>query len=167
MRNRTDAGMAQGHHATMPEILSTEFDGFLFAPIGDDAAGMPLTVLTTLARLNLDPWEEAASLIRLPLESATQRLAALLDVPQIGYKPHADSATTATRLLKLLHDPPAKRPRSAGAVSQREVDSPVKRISKSTYYVFALVLMLIGLWAMAVDHPEATSGDGSAPAAPR
>jgi hypothetical protein len=39
---------------------------------------MPLSVLSALARLNLDPWHEAAELSDLPKDTAAQRLAALI-----------------------------------------------------------------------------------------
>ena len=47
-------------------VLGSEFDDFLFAPIGDDRNDMPLSVLSALARLDVDPWEEAAELARWP-----------------------------------------------------------------------------------------------------
>jgi hypothetical protein len=46
--------------------LGSEFDDFLFAPIGEDGNGMLLSVLSALARLGFDPWEEAAKLAQLP-----------------------------------------------------------------------------------------------------
>ena len=39
--------------------LGCEFDRFLYASVGDDNNGMPLTVLSALARMDVDPWEEA------------------------------------------------------------------------------------------------------------
>jgi hypothetical protein len=39
-------------------VLGTEFDDFLFAPIGEDRNDMPLSVLSALARLDIDPWQE-------------------------------------------------------------------------------------------------------------
>jgi len=47
-------------------VLGTEFDDFLFAPIGEDRNDMPLSVLSALARLDIDPWQEADKLARLP-----------------------------------------------------------------------------------------------------
>ena len=55
-----------------------EFDDFLYAPIGADRNEMPLSVLSALARLDIDPWEEAAELSELPKDTATQRLASLI-----------------------------------------------------------------------------------------
>ncbi len=42
--------------------LGSEFDNFLFAPIGVDKNGMVLSVVSALARLDVDPWEEAEEL---------------------------------------------------------------------------------------------------------
>jgi hypothetical protein len=50
-------------------ILGTEFDDFLFAPIGEDRNDTPLSVLSVLARLDIDPWQEADKLARLPGEA--------------------------------------------------------------------------------------------------
>jgi hypothetical protein len=51
---------------------------FLFAPIGEDRDGMLVSVLSGLARSDVDPWQEAARLAELPEETATQRLASLI-----------------------------------------------------------------------------------------
>ena len=58
--------------------LGSEFDNFLFAPIAEEGNGMMLSVISALARLNLDPWQEANNLAGLPGETATKRLASLL-----------------------------------------------------------------------------------------
>jgi hypothetical protein len=85
-----------------PAFLGTEFNAFLFAPIGADASGTYLTVVSALARLDLDPWAEAASLARLPGSIATQKLAELVSrFPEIPLV-HVESAKIATRLTALL-----------------------------------------------------------------
>ena len=62
-------------------ILSarSEFDAFLFAHIGEEKNGMLLSVLSALARLDLDPWREAAELARMPRQIARQRLTSLIE----------------------------------------------------------------------------------------
>jgi hypothetical protein len=45
---------------------ASEFDDFLYAPIVEGGNGMVLSVLSALARVNVDPWDEAARLARLP-----------------------------------------------------------------------------------------------------
>ena len=51
--------------------LGPEFDPFLFAPIGAEPNGMPLSVLSALARIGADPWQEAARLTALSEANAT------------------------------------------------------------------------------------------------
>jgi hypothetical protein len=62
-------------------LIGPEFDEFLCAPIGADRNGTGLSVLSALARLNVDPWQEATSLARMPREAAVVRLTALIDAP--------------------------------------------------------------------------------------
>jgi hypothetical protein len=75
--------------------LGSEFDVFLFAPIGEDRNGMLLSVLSALARLHVDPWQEAAKLARLPREAATQRLASLIAALPDGPSAHLDPGALA------------------------------------------------------------------------
>jgi hypothetical protein len=82
--------------------LGSEFDDFLLAPIGDDNNGMLLSVLSALARLDIDPWEEAATLARLPGDAATRKLASLIAALPAGPSARPDSATIAARLIPLL-----------------------------------------------------------------
>jgi hypothetical protein len=56
----------------------SEFDDFLYAPIVEDSRGMCVSVISALARLDLDPWEEAAELAQLPNEIATRKLTSLI-----------------------------------------------------------------------------------------
>ena len=63
---------------------------------------MPLSVVSVLARMNLDPWEEAASLAALPAETATQKLAAWLEALPEPTPKQADTSQTAARLIALL-----------------------------------------------------------------
>jgi hypothetical protein len=79
-----------------------EFDRFLQAFVGEDRNGNAVTVLSALARLDLEPWEEAAALAVLEKEAAGSRLEMLLsqfrDVPALKQ----DSGTLARKLTRLL-----------------------------------------------------------------
>src|SRR5947209_3742254 len=55
-----------------------EFDTFLFASVGDEVDGVPLSVLSALSRLGLDPRDEAARLSRLTREAAAEQLARMI-----------------------------------------------------------------------------------------
>ena len=79
-----------------------EFNGFLFSSIGEDRNGMLLSVLSALVRLNVDPWQEATELARLPRKAAIQRLASLIaDLPD-ELSVAVDPRTIAARLIALL-----------------------------------------------------------------
>ena len=52
-----------------------EMDSFLFAYVTDEVDGIPLSVLSALARLGVDPRAEAARLSRLTSKAAASQLA--------------------------------------------------------------------------------------------
>ena len=83
-------------------VLGSEFDDFLFASIGDDRNDMPLSVLSALARLDIDPWQEADKLSQLPGETAIQRLASLIAALPDWPSMQLDPGTIAARLIGLL-----------------------------------------------------------------
>lgn len=86
--------------------LDPSFDAFLFAPVGEEKTAMVLTVLSALARLGVDPWQESERLAQLPPEAAIQRLAAIISGVSSGQWAAADAGAIAERLVKLL---PAQR----------------------------------------------------------
>jgi hypothetical protein len=89
-------------HAALAPLIGPEFDEFLAASIGEDRNGTSLSVLSALARLDVDPWQEAASLGRMSGEAAAGRLTALIDA--LPYEPAiaVPSKTIAADLVALL-----------------------------------------------------------------
>jgi hypothetical protein len=87
-------------HSDSASPMRPEFNDFLFASIGEEKNEMRLSVLSALARLDIDPWREAASLSGLPRKPATERLAALL--ARLPSSTQLDAAATAARLIGLL-----------------------------------------------------------------
>ncbi|PRY84362.1 hypothetical protein [Donghicola tyrosinivorans] len=79
-----------------------EFERFLYASVGEDRNGFAVTVLSTLARLGLDPWKETAELVKLGRDDARARLGTLLtcfrDVPALA----SDHGKVARDLSQLL-----------------------------------------------------------------
>lgn len=63
------------------------YERFLIAPVGDDAKGASVSVLSMLSRLGVDPWREAADLAAMPHNKARARLDVLMsrftDVPSL------------------------------------------------------------------------------------
>jgi hypothetical protein len=131
--------------------LGSEFDNFLFAPIGEDN-GMRLSVLSALARLDVDPWQEANELAQLPGETATQRLAALIAAIPGG--PSAlDPGTVAARLIALL-------PGRAGSnVPARETLLGISAVSEPRGFMYAIVIFMAFVlgaqWIIASHQPPA------------
>jgi hypothetical protein len=86
-------------------LAGSEFNDFLFAPIGEDKNGMLVSVLSGLARSDVDPWQEAAKLAQLPGETATKELAALIGALPDRAASYPDPRTIAARLIALLPHP--------------------------------------------------------------
>jgi hypothetical protein len=94
-------------HSASTSVLPSQFDDFLFAQIGEDGNGM-LSVISAFARLDLDPWQEAANLAQLPKATAARRLASLIaKLPGLPVA-QRDIAAAAARLIAHL-------PRLAGS----------------------------------------------------
>jgi hypothetical protein len=143
-------------------VLGSEFDAFLFAPIGEDRNDMPLSVLSALARLDIDPWQEAAELARLPRETATQRLASSIAALPHGPTAHLEHGTIAARLIALL-------PREARSnIPSRDTLPDAGEVTKfrAGMCMFALfiVFMSIAQWLAASRQMPAQVDNTRAPA---
>jgi hypothetical protein len=104
--------------AASVSFFRPEFDDFLYAPIGADGNEMPLTVLSALTRLDIDPWEEAAELSELPKDTATQRLALLIArLPGVPWA-QADLKAIADRLIELLPRRSVQPAEQAGGICE-------------------------------------------------
>jgi hypothetical protein len=97
---------------------------FLFAPVGTEANGMTLSVVSLLARLGSDPWLEAGRLAALPQSEATESLAhSIVSMPTSRWS--LQSATViAAGLITLL---PTKAPGADVRSSAPEYDTQLRR----------------------------------------
>jgi hypothetical protein len=140
--------------------LASEFDAFLFAPVGEDRNGMPLTVLSTLARSELDPWQEAARLTEASGKVATERLAWL--ITSLPGRPSTllDSGTVAARLVALL----PRRAISHGELGKTPPGVRTMNGAKVAVFVIFMVLTLAVQWAV-FSNPAPTKAASSVPAA--
>jgi hypothetical protein len=75
---------------------------FLFAPVGTEANGMTLSVVSVFARLGSDPWQEAGRLAGLPKPEATESLARIIASMPNSVWPLQAATTIASRLIALL-----------------------------------------------------------------
>ena len=80
----------------------SEYNAFLFAAVGEEKVGLPLTVLTALTRLGFDPWREAARLSDLPRETAARAFAVTIAMLPEGDWKASESEAIAARLVNWL-----------------------------------------------------------------
>jgi hypothetical protein len=78
------------------------YNAFLFAAVGEEKIGIPLTVLTALTRLGYDPWREAARLADLPRETAARAFAVTIAMLPEGDWKASESEAIAARLVNWL-----------------------------------------------------------------
>jgi hypothetical protein len=145
--------------------LGSEFDDFLFAAIGEDSDGMPLSVVSALARMDLDPWHEAASLAAVSVEAATGKLTSLLAALPDPALRRLDPGTTAARLTALLPQRPDSNARSsAAAVVTLAVTHPPDRLRVILVAIY--IILLLGTQFVLISRPPPTHADTAHPSAP-
>ena len=83
-------------------LLHSDLNAFLFSSIGAEESGVPLSVLSALARLDLDPWVEGSRLTNLPKEAATHALMALIARLPADRWSSSNVHEIAARLVELL-----------------------------------------------------------------
>jgi hypothetical protein len=132
--------------STSVTYLTRQFDDFLFARIDEGSDATPLSVLSMLARLDVDPWEEAAKLARLPRAAAAKRLVDFIAVTPGAPSAYLNAKTVCDRLLNLL--PP---PVSAGILPHRNYGvHAIKRSPLGTWLVVIAVILGISLIVMTI-----------------
>jgi hypothetical protein len=118
-----------------------EFDDFLFASLGEDRNGLPLSIVSLLGRMDLDPWQEAASLAAQPADAAVHRLASLLAALPVPSFAPADAAAMAERLIALL--PRRIDPKARSSVPLVNVNAATLPRVVMTVILFAIYLLLL------------------------
>ena len=118
-------------------LLHSDLNDFLFASVGDEQNGMPLSVLSALTRLGVDPWEEAARLAALPKALAAEAMASMIARFPIARPQPPGNLAISHRLVELLPKLPQAEPPTGEQFAEKD-----KR------YFHAL--MLIGCLALGV-----------------
>lgn len=90
---------------------------------------MLLSVLSALARLDVDPWQEASALAGLPTEIATKRLASMIAAIPGWLSAPPDPGAIAARLIALL--PGVASPKIA-----------LRETAKSGAFIYALFFLM-------------------------
>ena len=145
--------------------LGSEFDAFLFAPIGEDGNGLTLRVVSVLGRLNLDPWQEASTLAGLPAEAAVRKLASLLAVLTI---PLLEPGVVANHLVALLPHPATLTRGPIRTVRAELIARPrlaLRAIVLALWILCLLALQVTAIWRDASPDSDAAQA-AHAPAQP-
>ena len=133
--------------ASGPTRLSDQFSPFLRSALWLDRDETPLSVLSALARLDVDPWEEAAQLAALPEPSASAKLAAMLANLPGGPTIRRDLDAICVRSVSLLPCP-----------SGGERSSAATRGTRFSAFLF----LVLGTWMMALTLMAAQGPGGGA-----
>jgi hypothetical protein len=125
--------------------MQPEFDRFLFASVGEEAEGVPLSVLSALSRLDLDPRDEAARLSRLTKEAAAEQLARMIARLSDRRWTLSEARRIAGGLIERLPPPTiaGKRHRFEPGASP----TPGSKAWPYLIYLALLIALLVGLIA--------------------
>jgi hypothetical protein len=121
-------------------LLDAKLDAFLFAILGEEENGMPLSVASALARLGLDPWTEAGRLAALPPGRAVERLTSLIARIPLARTAPSDVRGIAASLVPLLSNGAARGSTPEGRPDAARWSRPSK----------LLLLLCLGLLAVAL-----------------
>jgi hypothetical protein len=152
--------MTQPSRVPMPR---PQFDEFLYAPVLQEANGMPLTVLSALARLNIDPWDEAQRLAKLPREAAALALSAVIAALPNGPAAGPNAQAIVARLTALLPAGVAAGERSPDRARAAETKNNVHAML--TYYLIGMALYLGVTWLLGPPTPAIPPPNVASPAA--
>ncbi len=147
-------------HAALTPLLGREFDNFLFASIGEDRNGTSLSVLSALARLDVDPWREAAGLARMPREKATERLTRLIAAAPKDLATRLSPETIAGRLIVLLPQAASFNVPAPEALLKVAAVKPFR-----LFVALGVAALLLGAYLIFAAHPSSAPGGGANPAA--
>jgi len=79
-----------------------DLDNFLFAAVGEERNGIPLSMISALTQLDLDPWDEAGRLSSMAKQEAVERLTGLiLRLPGL-HRPSSEAQQIAAGLIDTL-----------------------------------------------------------------
>jgi hypothetical protein len=110
--------------------LRPDLDAFLFASVGAERDGVPLSMISALTRLGLDPWEEAGRLSTLGKRDAVDQLLQLIGQLPGATWPSAEARSISASLIDLL---------PAGDKSARPAAKAAKMASPSLHQITRLV----------------------------
>jgi hypothetical protein len=144
-------------------LRNSAFNPFLHATVGIEPNGSGLTILSVLARLDRDPWVEAASWSQTSKDAAIDALARTILLTQLSQPSDESARSIAARLIELL----PRHTRSAEVRAVIASETPSVAVRDFLWVVIGCVWLYaaiaIGMGFSAKSHPTTT--DPGAPAA--
>jgi hypothetical protein len=131
-------------------------NAFLFAEVGQELNGSPLTILSVLARLGKDPWAEAAKWVGMPKSATIDRLTQSISQMPLCPEALTDARATASRLILLL-------PSQTSAPRENERPAAAGKASVPRWVLVAICLAAIGLGFAFTMAPTSSSNQVIAP----
>lgn len=145
--------------------LGSEFDDFLFALIGENGNGMPLTIVSALGRMDVDPWHVAADLARLPAETAALKLVALLRALPDQLFEDSNRGALAKRLIALLPRPQISRAQADATLLEAGSPSGFRSRLTTNAVLFAVYMIVLLIYQFVSTRRDLPAHRESPPAA--
>ena len=117
---------------------------------------MRLSVLSALARMNVDPWEEATRLAAMPKAIAEKTLLSILDLVSDRSWKSPEAAAVAARLVRLLPQPGGTAAFAATATANATTATAHRKTYWWVWVGFWIVMSL-----MMPHHQAATTNAGA------
>ncbi len=135
--------------------VTSAYDAFLFAPIVDESGGMRLSVVSALARMNVDPWEEAARLATLSTSDAERSLVSTLNLFPGHPQSSPETETLAARLVALL-------PKARAVTTAKVATITGGHEQRMSYWLVWLCIAIVMSLLTPHQHATTTSAGDSA-----
>jgi hypothetical protein len=134
-------------------LAQTGLGPFLWAEIGEQNNGMPLTFLSAMARKGVDPWKEADALAQLPRHAMIDALTRSIALMPLSQSALADAPTTAVRLSRLLLGRHVTAETAQPTSPGRE--AAAKLLPKTLFYGIMFAILMVNLLLATAPHSEA------------
>ena len=152
----TKGGAIVDHRARF-STLNARYEDFLFAPVCEDTNGTRLSVLSALARMNVDPWDEATRLAAMPKAIAEKTLLSILDLVSGKSWKSPEAAAIAARLVRLL--PQSGEAAAMAATGTANAASGMAKVLRSAQKLLVGVAVLCAGHVVHDAAPSATDGE--------
>jgi hypothetical protein len=121
---------------------AAQYEPFLFAIMCDEMNGMPLTLVSAIARTGVDPWAEAVRIASMPRDRAREALTALIPERPGVADQQSEAWAIADRLIALL---PRRGAREGGGSAPEVKISAVARRRRPSNATLTAVAVCLGL----------------------